>query len=496
MRVLPASGQSSSLLVLPEACYYTVVQSGNDCSEQRGGLYMRNISTTWDEYGQYHIDTYLEKNIGVEGDGLFGFDDLSLGWTGDKLPTLKNQSIAGVLSPSFELGSLSLNARPINFTSYNSPITSMLQNLRNMPTPIPSLSWSYTAGAYNLAPKVFGSLVLGGYDSTRFEPNNITFPFGKDVSLDLQVAIQRITVSGTADTLLSQPIISYISTLVPDIWLPSDACTMFTKIFRLSFNTSSEYFYINSTMHQENLANNPIVSFQVGPEASGPSTIIKLPYWNFYLAAQGVHFDPGTMSGTFRFPLRRASNESQYILGRAFLQSAYLSTDYERQTFNLSQALYPTSSTKENIVPILPPGSSNLQNDTSHSKSGLSTGAIAGVVIGGAVALLVLVAVLILLYRRRQKDEKIKSHNFEDTDALNTTAHEIQGDEMRYELQDGSGLKHEMVGDSDPKVELSACIEQEKPVEAADTQFHVYELPANEKKWVEMEGEGHIKEMR
>ncbi|KAF2819884.1 acid protease, partial [Ophiobolus disseminans] len=382
MRVLPASGQSSSLLVLPEACSYTTSGSGKDCSEQRGGLYMRNTSRTWNEYGQYKLDTYLESRIGVEANGLYGFEDLSLGWTGDGLPSLTNQSIAGVISPQFALGSLALNPRPINFTNYNNPIPSLLHNLRNMATPIPSLSWSYTAGAYNLAPKTFGSLVLGGYDSTRFEPNNLTFPFGTDISLDLQVAIQRITIDGRKDALMNKPIISYISTLIPDIWLPSEACTQFSKTFRLSFNTTSKDFYINSTMHELNLVDNPIVNFQVGPEASGSSIVIRLPYWNFYLAAQGTNFDSGTAKGIFRFPMKQASNDTQYLLGRAFLQSAYLSVDYERNIFNLSQALYPSSSTKENIAPILSPKLSDQPIRATSPTARLSTGAITGIAIG------------------------------------------------------------------------------------------------------------------
>jgi hypothetical protein len=486
LRVLPASGQSSSLLVLPEACAYAVVEAGKECSEQSGGVYMRNASRTWVEYGQYKVDTYLESRVGVGGDGLFGFDDISLGWTGDGLPTVNNQSIAGVISPEFTLGSLALNARPVNFTNYNDPVPSLLQNLRKMPTPIPSLSWSYTAGAYNLAPKVFGSLVLGGYDSARFEPNSLTFPFGADVSLDLQVAIQRIAVSGSNNALMSKPIISYISTLVPDIWLPSEACTDFLTAFSLSFNSTSNYFYVNNTMHKSNLANNPIVSFQVGPEASGSSTTIRLPYWNFYLATQNAN------SGTFRFPIRLASNDSQYILGRTFLQSAYLSVDYERNTFNLSQALYPSSAAKENVVSILPPNLAIQGTETSSTRVALSTGAIVGIAIAGAAFLLVAV-VLLLLYRRNKKAKATKANDTDDTELQGIVAHEMAADEKTYEMQHGGGLKHELAGDMDPKIELSACMEQEKPAEAAESRVEVYELPADEK-WVEMEGEGHFGE--
>ena len=51
-----------------------------------------------------------------------------------------------------------------------------------------------------------------------------------------------------------------------------------------------------------------------------------------------------------------------------------------------------------------------------------------------------------------------------------------------------------MAGDANHKVELYASTKQEKPVEAADTRMDIYELPAHEKKCVEMEDEGHVQE--
>ncbi|KAJ4373945.1 hypothetical protein N0V83_002684 [Neocucurbitaria cava] len=495
MRVLPASDQSSTWLILPEACPSQV--SAEDCGDLRGGLYMRNVSSTWKEFGQYGLSTYLESRVGYTGDGLYGYDTVSLGWTGDGLPTLDNQSIAGIISPNFTIGSLALNPRPVNFTDYNNPVPSFLQNLREMNnTPIPSLSWSYTAGAYNLAPKVFGSLVLGGYDSTRFEPNNLTFAFGADISLDFQVAIQRITANNTNDGMLTTPVISYISTLVPDIWLPTEACNAFQSAFHLSYDLQTEAFYVNSSQHALNLASNPLVAFQVGPEVSGASVTINMPYWNFFLAAKDADGVSTIAEGAFRFPIRRATDDTQFILGRAFLQSAYLSADYERNTFSLSQALYPSSSTKENIISILPPGLLNSDpgssDNSTDSNKKLGAGVIAGIAAGGVVALVGLAAMIFLL-RRRSKAKKAKAHELEDTDIQNSMSHEVHGDDLKHEL--GGGLKHELAGDSDPKIELYASNEQEKPVEVADTQIQVYELPAYERKHVEMEGEGHIKEM-
>ena len=161
--------------------------------------------------------------------------------------------------------------------SVQQPIPSLLQNLRDAKdTPIPRLSWSYTAGAYNLAPKVFGSLVLGGYDSTRFEQNDLIFPFGADISLDFQVAIQRITANNSNDALLNTPIVSYIDTLVPDIWLLVEICTAFLRAFQLSYDNTTDAYFVNSSQHALNLASNPVVSFQIGPETTGKSVTINM----------------------------------------------------------------------------------------------------------------------------------------------------------------------------------------------------------------------------
>lgn len=116
MRVLPASDQSSTWLVLPEACPDANHATVEDCSDARGGLYMRNASSTWQEHGFFELDTYLEGQLGYTGNGLYGWDSVTLGWTGDGLPVMDNQSIAGFVTNDFQLGSLALDPRPINFT--------------------------------------------------------------------------------------------------------------------------------------------------------------------------------------------------------------------------------------------------------------------------------------------------------------------------------------------------------------------------------------------
>jgi hypothetical protein len=488
VRVIPASSQSSTWLVLPEACPDS---KGKDCAANRGLLYKRNVSSTWGEYGSYHLNTILEERVGLSGDGLYGYETLSLGWTGDNLPSLKNQLVAGIITSDFYLGSLSLSPRPSNFTDFNNPIPSFMQDLRNSSTPIPSLSWSYTAGAFNLAPKVFGSLILGGYDSTRFQSNDIIFPFGNDISLDFQVAIQSVTTNITDTPLLSTGIISYIDSLVPDIWLPIKTCQLFERAFGLIWNDTTELYLMNDTLHESLLEKNPIVSFKVGPQVSGASIIIDMPYWNFYQTATSAYV--GNSSGLY-FPLKRAANDSQYVLGRTFLQSAHISADYERSIFNLSQALYPSSSTEEKIVAVLPPLEENSPGEGANSNlsdsSGIGTGAIAGITVGAFVLLVIIATGIFIMYRRKKKAKSEEAHELDDTDVQKTQPHEVPGDDLKYEV--GEGLRHEVPGDMNPTVELSAGRDQMKPAEADGTALTIYEMPGEGPKYVEMDGEGLV----
>lgn len=442
----------------------------------------------------------MEQRIGLDGQGLYGWDTINLGWQGDGLPTLKNQSIAGMVTPSFWMGSLALNPRPINFTNFNEPIPSLMQNLRNKTDkPIPSLSWSYTAGVYNLAPKIFGSLILGGYDSTRFVPNSVTFPFGKDISYDFQVAIQSISTDLDDATLLDQGIIAYISTMVADIWLPESVCKKFEDAFGLTWDPTTELYLLNNSLHQNLLEKNPSVNFRVGPETSGAAVPINMPYHNFYHTATK---ELTNSSSKMYFPLKRAANDTQYVLGRTFLQSAHLSADYERKVFNLSQAKYPSSQEGEKLVSVLPPltqtnpgdgenggsgnGDSNGNGGSNGDASGLGTGAIVGIAVGLGVVAAVIGAIAFILLRRRKAKPK---HELDDTDVQNhTIPHEVSGDNLKVEMM-GGGMSHEVMGDMDPKAELAGTYHAQKLAEAEGNNSHVYEMPGDDPTPHEMAGE-------
>ncbi|KAI6762417.1 hypothetical protein HG530_008397 [Fusarium avenaceum] len=303
-------------------------------------MFTHNKSSTWNELGVYGINgggVGLEANLGYVQPAKFGLDTLGLGLVdGSNGITLENQTIGGIATASpFYLGIFGINPQPLNFSTlgnFSSP--SFVSTLKAKEI-IPSLSWSYTAGAIYRLKKVYGQLILSGYDSSRFIENSVTFTMADDVTRDLVVALQSVTYSGADESqLLTTSIHIYIDPTDPNIWLPDAAVDAFESAFDLTLDDSTGLYLVNESHHDQLLASNAEVSFRLSDVLEGGSTVtITLPYQAFDLKAEY----PLVENISYYFPLRRAMNESQYTLGRTFLQEAYLTADYERGVFNISQ---------------------------------------------------------------------------------------------------------------------------------------------------------------
>jgi hypothetical protein len=135
-------------VVVPEGCVST---DPSDCANLRGGLFLRNVSSTFEKNlanlstAIYPLTLGDNTDLGYTGKATLGFDDITVGWQGAGGPTLKNQTVAGIAAKDTYLGLFGLTPRASNFTSFNNPIPSFLQNMRNQ-SMIPSLAWAYTAG--------------------------------------------------------------------------------------------------------------------------------------------------------------------------------------------------------------------------------------------------------------------------------------------------------------------------------------------------------------
>ncbi|ESZ97340.1 hypothetical protein SBOR_2270 [Sclerotinia borealis F-4128] len=412
VRVIISTNSPATLVVLPGGCTTNAIDPvPADCADSRGGTFNNTSSKTWIDQGIFGINGVrygFEANLGYNFDADYGLDTLGLGYSDSADgPTLKNQTVAAyaLASPLFT-GVFGLGRQPVIYQTFgNVSVPSFFQSLRNQKL-IPSLSWSYTAGAkYRLKAGQFAQLIFGGFDASRYQPSPITFSLNADVTRDLLVGIQAIIYQGQATTsLLQDPIYAFVESTDPNIWLPLSACLLFEKAFGLVWNETISMYLINSTQYNLLSGTDPTVTFTLANTISGGSTVnIQLPFSAF--ALQGTY--PFVDNTTYYFPLKRAANDTQYTLGRVFLQEAYLTVDYDRCNFSINQCTWIDGATS-NVIAIKAPSNetSNSSNDTSsssdkYSPKPISTGTIAGIAIG-VFTLIFISSAAFFFYRHKQ----------------------------------------------------------------------------------------------
>lgn len=252
--------------------------------------------------------------------GEFGYDQISIPTNQGGNVTSDQQVITGLYTTHFFVGSLGLSQQPLNFTQPVDSRPSFISRLKNESL-IPSESYGFTAGAY-YRDQASASLTLGGYDSSRFTPNNVSFGLGTETARQLVVGLEKITYSDSENTdqpLMTDGILTLIDSTVPAIWLPVDACQAFEKAFGLIYNPIPDLYTVNDTTHENLIKQNASITFQLANTLGSTSSVsITLPYSSFDLEASS----PLVKKPSRYFPLRRAADQTQYILGRTFLQES------------------------------------------------------------------------------------------------------------------------------------------------------------------------------
>ena len=305
--------------VVPQGCPST---EPANCAQLRGRLLNVSDSTTWVQNNISSNGTFalgLEENLGYSANGLYGFDTVALGWQGSSPPSLRGQIVAGIAAPEFYFGIFGLDPRPTNFSTFNHPVSSYMSNLKSQDL-IPSVSWGYTAGNQYQLDKVLGSLTLGGYDASRFHANNLTFAFNDQDIRALSVGISSIVYNqGSVQTvLLTERISAFVDSTIPWIYLPLEVCRRFESAFGIEWDDEHQVYLVNNTLHDKLQAENATVTFTLQSLDQSGSVDIVLPYAAFDLIAEY----PLASNQTRYFPLSRATNDTQYTLGRTFFQEA------------------------------------------------------------------------------------------------------------------------------------------------------------------------------
>ncbi|KAH8599268.1 aspartic peptidase domain-containing protein [Bisporella sp. PMI_857] len=358
IKVFLSTASIQTWAVAPEGCITGVDPS--DCTSTRGRIYNLNSSSTWrPNLANTSTQIYnlgLESHLGYQGVGRYGFDTIQLGFDGNGGPNLDNQTVASISTTDFWLGFFGVNPRPSNFTNFNDPVSSFMENLKSKDL-IPSLSWAYTAGNQY------------------------------------------------------QPIPIFLDSTVPYLYLPLSACALFETAFNLTYDNATELYLLSPTQHASLLAKNASITFEIGNLTSSEKIEIVFPYAAFDLAVTYPHVS----NVTKYFPLKRATETKQYTLGRTFFQEAYVVADYERRNFSVSQCKWDLLAPSA-VIPILPPTNETSSTDaTSEGSKKLPLGAIIGIAIGGAAIASAILAALYVRRRRRRKAAAAKASTHEDT---------------------------------------------------------------------------------
>lgn len=380
------------------------------CQNVRGGLFYSNESSTFQDYGFYQLGS--DPDLGTSQFGYYGLDTIALN---DNIAA-PEQIVAIINTTDSLLGQLGLGVQQTRLNGSEN-VLPFLSSLVQNETAIPSHSYGYTAGASYRLKGVPASLTLGGIDANRFTPNDMSFTLGSAYAPI--VAINSISVSSGADELppnwSANPIgmmgaleaASFtIDTSTPFLWLPESVCDKFAATLNLTYNDTLQlYFYDDSSSPEILRSWDLTFNFSIGNLPGSENIHLSLPYdsLDVQLSYPYPQLDADfSAPPTNYFPLRRATDNSEYIIGRAFLQETYLAVDYERNSFSLSQAVFTEEAVNNVALYAIKRPSDSIFAGPSSSKSSLSTGAKAGIGIGVGIGV-VLVALLIWFCLSKRK---------------------------------------------------------------------------------------------
>ncbi|KAK8051245.1 hypothetical protein PG993_002630 [Apiospora rasikravindrae] len=382
----------------------TGCDSTNVCKTSRGNVFDVGASQSWGSLGQYKLGS---DNLAGNGDYAMETVVVYDSATQRQNP-LRKQVVAGINDTQYFTGFFGLGITPGKFE--DAVVLSPLANLVEQVGIVPSHSYGYTAGAYYEGESGTPiSITLGGYDQNRFVPH--ATKFNLNIDRETEVLVRGISAqvtnpdgaptkwSSTTRTLLAfnESVKAVIDTTTPYLWLPTPVCEHFAQALGLKWNeTFGLYMYSNDGIFDS--FQSPDLSFtftlsssdnldnfgrpldipgavNITISANAFAQTLRFPFHNL--------FSYGDAAIPY-FPLKRHDNASQAVIGRTFMQEAYLVTDYESSTFSVHKALFPENPRRNtSIVTIKRDSSSPYPGPPSqpgNKQEGLGTPQIIGIV--------------------------------------------------------------------------------------------------------------------
>ncbi|KAG9963684.1 hypothetical protein KCU61_g3552, partial [Aureobasidium melanogenum] len=314
---------------------------------------------------------------------------------------------------------------------------------------VPSYSYGLHIGAAAL--NYSGSLYLGGYDKGRVIGPYTTYgsqlPTLLDVGIGVETGGSPFSFQNKTGLLLLDNNDDNINVDIvphsPSLYLPARTCEGLANVLPIYFDQGTKYYVWNTSdpMYKQVVTSPAYLSFTFPPAPGASNNVtIKIPFALLNLTLSY----PIVSTPVQYFPCQAVPNTNngyEYALGRAFLQGAFVGWNTNQNIGWLAQAPGPGVS---NIG--LGSQGQNIANDATqldvydgtttnyfaqswakhwtplpsqatpffpaptfakHSKT-ISSGAIAGIAVGAAVAVIALVSGMFICMRRRRKREAAK----------------------------------------------------------------------------------------
>jgi hypothetical protein len=227
----------------------------------------------------------------------------------------------------------------------------------------------------------------------------------------LVVGVQSILYHDSTDYSLTEPSPGFLATIdstLPFLYLPDDICDRFADKFRLQFDNRTGLYTVNDTAHEYNLEQNADVTFKISGDIdiSLDASTITLPYAAFDLQASF----PIYAKATNYFPIKK-SNNGNFVLGRTFLQEAYIIVDYERANFTIAPAAFSNPMPEPEIVTIfgkgyVPPSATSTSAPASSGMNALTPASVTGIVAGIVIILLLLGVGAFFFWKKQRAPRK------------------------------------------------------------------------------------------
>jgi hypothetical protein len=233
-----------------------------------------------------------------------------------------------------------------------------------------------------------------------------------------------------------------IDTSTPFLWMPEAICDNFASLLNLTYNETLQLYLFDGSSSPDLLTGWDLsFNFSLGNLAGSLDNVeLTLPYeaFNLQLSYPFPNLDATAASSPINyFPLRKA-NDTQFIIGRMFLQETYLTVDYERKNFSLSQAVFTEDAVNNVALYSITRPSDSIFPGPPSTASGLSTAAKAG--IGAGVGVVAILAAGVIWWHcfRKRRDHALLSpgkskrrsvfHRWSRSPGSNVTVSELLGD--------------------------------------------------------------------